>query len=148
MSAAFRSRVALLALVAMLLLALLPTIGRLGGGAIACASEGTPQTASTHHDMSMHDMSGMTPDQHRAHMAMMARMASRAPAPKPAPAHDGHDCPYCPLLSGLVDAGGVPWSPAAPLALAPWAVRAVVQRAIDAPVPALGAQGPPSPARV
>ncbi|WP_407907945.1 DUF2946 family protein [Lysobacter claricitrinus] len=146
MPAVARTPSAVLALVAVLLLALLPTIGRLGAGPVACADgEATPSHTmqQSMHGMSMHDMAGMTPEQHRVHMAMMARMAARAPAPERAPSHDSHDCPYCPLLSGLTDASRVSWSPAAPLALAPWSVRAVVQRATAAPVPALGAQGPP-----
>ncbi|WP_166636837.1 DUF2946 family protein [Cognatilysobacter terrigena] len=146
MSPALRRRFALLAVTAALLLALLPTIGRLGAGTVACESGMPASHAMPAMSMSMHHMAGMTPEQHRAHMAMMARMASRdaAPARVPTPAHDSHDCPYCPLLSGLVGATTLPWSPSAPLALAPWSVRAVAQRATDAPVPALGGQGPPS----
>lgn len=140
-----RRHFALPALAATLLLALLPTIGRLGAGAIACGESAGPSTAPHHAmpGMSMRDMAGMTHEQHLAHMAMMAREAMPAPAPEPASTHDGHDCPYCPLLSDLANLAAVPWSPATPLQLAPWSVRAIVHRAIGAPVPALGAQGPP-----
>ncbi|MGY3265753.1 hypothetical protein [Lysobacter sp. HA35] len=144
MSAVAHRRLALLALVAMLLLALLPTAGRLVGRAVACEEGGATQHAMSHDSAMAEAMAHMTPEEHHAHMALMARMGSHhgVPSPKPA-AHDGHDCPYCPLLSGLAGGGVLSWSPAVPVALAPWSVRAVVHRPVDAPVPALGAQGPP-----
>lgn len=144
MSPRAHRRLSLLALAAMLLLALLPTVGRLAGmgPAAGCGDAGGAPSMSMAMSMPGMDSGAMTPAEHRAHMAAMA--AVRAPASPVAPTgHDGHDCPYCPLLSGLDTAAMLPWTPHAPAAIGPWSVRAVVARAMDAPVPALGAQGPP-----
>lgn len=132
-------RLSLLALVAMLLLALLPTLGRLAGTGAGCEAP----VAARMDPAPMH-MAHMTPAQHRAHWAAMAAAHAAPGKPAPAPNRGGHDCPYCPLLSGLAAADALPWQPHAPPAIGPWSVRAIVARRLDAPVPALGAQGPPT----
>ena len=144
MSPAAHRRLSLLALAAMLLLALLPTTGRLAGVRMPTGCEEATSAPRLDRGMPGTDMASMTPAQHRAHMAAMAGGAPRPALPSTPAGHDGHDCPYCPLLSGLHAAAALPWAPDAPPAMGPWAVRAVVARAGDAPVPALGSQGPPT----
>ena len=128
-----------LALVAMLSLALLPTLGRLGG------------IAPSHHDMALADagamhahMPGM--DMHMAVHGQELRGARTPthPAPGEHEGHDGHDCTYCLLLSGLVGTAALQWRPPATVIATRLSTRAVANRVTDAPVPALGAQGPPA----
>lgn len=133
-----RSRAfAWLALVAMLLLAAVPSLGRLAGG------EPLPARASVH---ARHAMPAIA---HGMHHAAEAQLGHRRDAPHPdgktpgKNGHAGHDCAYCPLLSGLNLTASVPWLLRAPLQRVPWTVRAAASRPLDAPVPALGGQGPP-----
>lgn len=108
-----------LALVAMLLLASLPTAGRLvasaqaePGWAALCTSRG---------------MQWVRPGDHGS----------------PAVAHDGDDCAYCPLLHAL-DPPLVPmaWLPPAATSTA-FVIESTAQRSPDAPRSGLGARGPP-----
>ncbi|HEX2596103.1 MAG TPA: DUF2946 family protein [Luteimonas sp.] len=132
-----RRAFAWLALVAMLSLALLPTLGRLGAGvpvhaAMAMAGPMPAHVPGMAMDMAMH---GHASTHH----------AEEAAHPQPVPGqHDGHDCTYCLLLSGLVGSAVLHWLPAASGAPTRVSSPVVSSRALDAPVPALGAQGPPS----
>ncbi len=129
-------RFAWLALVAMLSLATLPTLGRLG-------------TIARHHGaMVMVDHAAMPASM--PGMAMAARHGAQAAVDAvhgeqaSHDGHEGHDCAYCVLLSGLATAAVLHWiPPATVLADAPPAQDFTTRR-IDAPVPALGGQGPPS----
>ena len=128
-----------LALVAMLSLALLPTLGRLGG------------TAPPHHgSMAIADVGAMHAHMPGMDMWMVAHgqelhgAGAAHPAPGEHEGHDGHDCTYCLLLSGLVATTALPWLPSATFVSTQLSTRAVANRASDAPVPALGAQGPPA----
>jgi hypothetical protein len=134
---------ACLALAAMLLLALVPAIGRLAAsapGARVLAHAVAPTRAA----MPSHSIHA----RHGGHAASAEVLPSQTrilPGKAPAPdGHGGHDCPYCPLLSGLATAITVPWMPRAPLRLAPWSIRVAASRPQEAPVPALGGQGPPA----
>ena len=129
-------RFAWLALVAMLSLATLPTLGRLG------------TIARDHGAMVMVDHSPMPASM--PGMAMSARYGGQAAVDAAHgeqaghDGHEGHDCAYCVLLSGLATAAVLHWiPPATRLADAPPA-QDFTNRRIDAPVPALGGQGPPS----
>jgi len=129
-------RFAWLALVAMLSLATLPTLGRLG------------TIARDHGAMVMVDHSAMPASM--PGMAMAARYGGQAAVDAAHgeqaghDGHEGHDCAYCVLLSGLATAAVLHWiPPATRLADAPPA-QDFTNRRIDAPVPALGGQGPPS----
>ena len=128
-----------LALVAMLLLALLPTAGRLAGvtehGAVhVVAAAATVDHAM--HGMSMHGM------HHPGAQHAAAGHSPAAPSQHPsAPRHE--DCDYCPLVAGLAFL-------AVPMALPPASLDATP--ALPAPaaslrsallVPGLGARGPP-----
>ncbi|HVI24594.1 MAG TPA: DUF2946 family protein [Xanthomonadaceae bacterium] len=141
-----RSRAfAWLALVAMLLLAAVPSLGRLAGA----QSRSAPGIVPASH--AMHAMPAVAHSGHGMHHAAAVQPSHRTDAlhsPGKAPSengHAGHDCAYCPLLSGLNAASSVPWLPRAPLQRAPWAVRVAANPPLAAPVPALGGQGPPVP---
>ena len=136
-----RSRAfAWLALVAMLMLVAVPSLGRLARGvpppapAMAHATHAMPAVAHAGHGM--HHTAAVQPGHH-----------SDAPHPRGETprenGHAGHDCAYCPLLAGLSLTATVPWLPRAPLERAPWSVRAAANPPLAAPVPALGGQGPP-----
>lgn len=136
-----RSRAfAWLALVAMLLLAAVPSLGRLAGGAPR------PAPAMAHET---HAMPAVAHAGYDVHHAPASQPSHRTDAPHPGGrtpgenGHAGHDCAYCPLLSGLNATASVPWLPRVPLPHAPWAVRAAANPPLAAPVPALGGQGPP-----
>lgn len=88
----FQHRMNLLALVAILLLALLPTFGRL-----AQASQGAVTDAWTQ----MCTVAGMKLVKLPA---WAARALTQPDAPAPRPDHAGMDCDYCPLLSTLTAA--------------------------------------------
>lgn len=126
-----------LALVAMLLLAALPTAGRLFGdhqssAALHAAMGHAPAPASVapeahaHHDH--HDGHGGDAD-------------DTAPLPLPV---DEPDCEYCPLYSGLLNSLAVPPLPTDHTPQVAWTVRALAVHHAAAPVPALGSQAPPS----
>jgi hypothetical protein len=129
-------RFAWLALVAMLSLATLPTFGRLG------------TTARDQGAMVMVDHATMPASM--PGVAMATRHGGQAAVDAAHgdhtghDGHEGHDCAYCVLLSGLATAAVLDWTlPATRLADAPPAQDFTTRR-IDAPVPALGGQGPPS----
>lgn len=88
----FQTRMQLLALAAILLLALLPTFGRL-----AQAGQGVAATAWTQ----MCTVAGMK----QVRLPAWADSAAGQPQPQdPAPGHAGMDCDYCPLLAALTAA--------------------------------------------
>ena len=135
-----------LAFAAMLSLAVLPTLGRLGGTMPAHPGMATSTAMSMADRHAMHaQVPGMAME-----MAMHGHMhavdgGARPTHPLPAPGeHEGHDCTYCLLLSGLVASAALHWMPPATFAATHLQARAVVDRRVAAPVPALGAQGPPS----
>lgn len=137
--------VAALALVAMLLLACVPTLGRVFGAGIAPA---VATAAAKPMSMSMPGMAGMSAAEHAAHMRRLAatRADSGRATDPPADPHRGHagrDCEYCPLLAGLSQVDGCAWLPPATQQLAPWIGRTVASPPVEAPVPKLGSQGPP-----
>ena len=118
------------ALVAMLLLALVPAVGRLveAGPAPAMAQA----AAAAHADHASHA-------RHAGH-AVHPDGAAAAGHPMP---HGADDCAYCPLLAGLQFALAIPCLAAVAPQRAPAPQWTVPQRATGAPVPALGGQGPP-----
>src|SRR4051794_18663190 len=135
-----------LAFLAMLSLALLPTLGRLGGTMPAHPGMATSTSISMGDRHATHaHMPGMAME-----TAMHGHMhaeddGARTAHPLPSPGeHDGHDCTYCLLLSGLVATAALHWMPPATFAATHLQTLAVADRRIAAPVPALGAQGPPS----
>jgi len=128
-------RFAWLALVAMLALATLPTLGRLG------------TIAHDHGAMVMVDHVAMPASM--PGMVMAAQHGAQAgvePAQGGHDGHEGHDCAYCVLLSGLATAAVVHWMPPATRLADEPPAQAFTNRRTDAPVPALGGQGPPSAA--
>ena len=131
-------RFAWLALVAMLALATLPTFGRLG------------TIARDHGAMVMADHGAMPPSMPGMAMPMQHGAQAGVEAAHGAPAghdgHEGHDCAYCVLLSGLATAVVLHWMPPATRLADKPPARDFTNRRIDAPVPALGGQGPPSAA--
>jgi hypothetical protein len=144
-------RFAWLALVAMLSLALLPTLGRLASG------HQHARMAMAHHAMAspMPAAVMVMPASHQMHHGANAAsdpLASRNAHAEHAgvehgnehEGHEGHDCGYCLLLSGLVGAATLQWLPAASRIAGQPSMPAFTNRRIDAPVPALGGQGPPS----
>lgn len=140
---------ACLALVATLLVVVMPTVGRQFGGGFVLPGESHGALHGTGHDAApaaMADMEGMSPAEHAHHMHAMASTDTdpAEPTDKPSPheGHAGHDCAYCPLASGLV-ALTVPTLDLDPTPLAPWSVRTAVVPPRAAPVPALGSRGPP-----
>ena len=142
-------RCAWLALVAMLSLALLPTVGRLASGqqhagvAMADHAMASPMAA----------VIAMPPSHHMQHgaTARADSLASRNAHAEHAgvehgnehEGHEGHDCSYCLLLSGLVGAATLQWMPPASRVAGQPSTPAFTNRRIGAPVPALGGQGPP-----
>lgn len=133
-SRSFHSRMTLLALAAILLLALLPTFGRLAQAGQGVTTEAWTQLCT----LSGMKLVKLPP------VAMHA--AGHAAAPMPSPDHGGMgmDCDYCPLLSMLTLAvaalvlalvGFAPSTPASP--------RAVPLRARLHPF-GLGSRGPPA----
>ena len=123
----------------MLLIVVMPTVGRQFGGGFALPGELHGAT----HSAAMADMGGMPPAEHALHMRDMASTGTEsADTPAPHEGHAGHDCAYCPLLSGLI-AFTVPRLDLDPAPLAPWSVRAAATPPSAAPVPTLGARGPP-----
>jgi hypothetical protein len=116
-----------LALVAMLLLASVPTLGRLAASA-----------APVH----VHDGQAM------AAMPGMAHADAAAHVPPAHPAHPAHqhdeDCAYCALLGATVPAlvSALALPPSLPPEIAPSPWRAPSRRAL--PPGALGSRGPPA----
>ena len=129
-----------LALLAMLLLAIVPTAGRIAGGghAMHAMPVATDAPAPVAHGDAHHAM---------GHHGAAAHHAAPAPPipvpPVPAAPHDG-DCEYCPLLSGLVAFALPPVALDAidATVLVPAPPRATAPR--DLLVPGLGARGPPT----
>lgn len=116
-----------LALLAILLLAMVPTLGRLAGSVPGEAA------ASVAHQMGHHPMA--------SHMPGMAHAAGDRAAP-PHHRHDD-DCAYCVLLGSAVPtvtlALALPATPLPVFAMPPWTVRP--QRSL--PRGRLGSRGPP-----
>lgn len=148
-------RFAWLALVAMLSLALLPTFGRLGAG--VAADGGMPADHAMPSPMSGFGMAMAVQPHMQEHVAARSlhplpphsghAVGTRASGERPGGSHEGHgghDCTYCLLLAGLVGATTVQWRLPAPFIPGHRATPAFTNRRIDAPVPALGGQGPPS----
>lgn len=128
-----------LALTATLLLALMPSLGRLMGHAAATGAG--LRTAAPHSTHAMHRMD-VASDTHAAARTHGSR-TSRAPA-TPHRGHGSVDCDYCLLVAP---------APPAPLGLAGPAPLAGGMSAANrraqlttqrAPVPTLGSQGPPA----
>jgi hypothetical protein len=135
----FHRLFASLGLTAMLLLSVLPTLGRLAG---AQAVHGAmPAT----HD-AMHSLSpGMSHAQHMAHMSP-APPAGHAPD-HDAPAsgeHAGHDCSYCALLAGLASVPGLSGLPAALHASRSSVPLPASTRPVELRTSCLGSRGPPT----
>ena len=134
----FHRLFASLGLTAMLLLSVLPTLGRLAG------TQAPHGAVPVTHD-AMQSMAGMSHAQHMVHMSP-ARHAGHSPD-HDAPAsgeHAGHDCSYCALLAGLASVPGLSGLPAAP----PVSRASVSHRACSRPVElrtsCLGSRGPPT----
>ena len=133
----FHRLFASLGLTAMLLLSVLPTLGRLAG---AQAVHG----AVPAHD-AMHSMAGMTHAEHTAHMSP-AQHAGHSPE-RDAPAsgeHAGHDCSYCALLAGLASVPALPGLPAALHASRASVPHRVCSRPVELRTSCLGSRGPPT----
>jgi hypothetical protein len=135
----FHDNFAVLALVAMLLLVALPTAGRITG---APTHAGHAIGASAH-PLQRANAPMVVGGVHRGH-GMHHAALERSPVPTQSPPRSGHDCDYCPLLTGLAP-------PALPLAIpSPRDTgRAELPARRSAPiptvlVPGLGARGPPS----
>ena len=137
----------------MLSLALLPTLGRLASG------QQHAGMAMAHHAMALQMSDAAMAMPASRHMHHDASAASNALASRNAHAgvehaapghgdehegHEGHDCSYCMLLSGLVGAATLQWTPPASRIIGQPTMPAFTSRRIGAPVPALGGQGPPS----
>jgi hypothetical protein len=134
-NAAFQRRMTLLAIAAMLLLALLPTAGRL----LSAGSEGPLGSAWAQ----MCTMSGLK-------LVKIAPDGTSNPAiPKPGSGDFGaSDCAYCPLLNTLATsvlfvALALPMP-----ALRSWPQRQFSQRAIRRHPCGLGSRGPPGRFRI
>jgi hypothetical protein len=131
--AAFQHRMSLLAIGAMLLLALLPTLGRL-----ASARSDAPRGGWTQ----MCTLSGLK-------LVKIAPSDSSSPA---VPGHDGHaggsDCPYCPLANAI--AALVVLAVLVPLLsiLRPWPRHRASAQAIRWHPCGLGSRGPPGGVRI
>ena len=134
----FHRLFASLGLTAMLLLSVLPTLGRLAG---AQAVHGAmPAT----HD-AMHSMPGMSHAEHMAHMSP-AQHAGQSPD-HDAPAtggHAGHDCSYCALLAGLASVPALPGLPAALHASRASVPLPACNRPVELRTSCLGSRGPPT----
>ncbi len=120
-----------LALAAIVLLALVPTMGRLGGGS-AVASAAAPSAVGA--------LFAAPDTLHVAHASGTDPATSPHP---PSGEHQGHDCAYCPLLTATV-ALDAPGNRFAPLhANVPVAPPAAHHLRTGALVPGLGSRGPP-----
>jgi hypothetical protein len=132
-NAAFQRRMTLLAIAAMLLLALLPTAGRLWSAG-ADPSRGAWAQMCT--------MAGLT-------LVKIAPAGSSSPA---VPGHDGHaggsDCPYCPLANAI--AALVVLVALVPLlrVLRSWPRRRALQWFVLRHPCGLGSRGPPGRFRI
>jgi hypothetical protein len=126
----FHRLFASLGLTAMLLLSVLPTLGRLAG---AQAVHGAmPAT----HD-AMHSLSpGMSRAQHAGHAPDHDAPASGE--------HAGHDCSYCALLAGLASVPGLSGLPAALHASRSSVPLPVSTRPVELRTSCLGSRGPPT----
>jgi hypothetical protein len=134
----FHRMFASLGLTAMLLLSVLPTLGRLAG---AQAVHGAMRAS---HD-AMHSMPGMSHAQHMAHMAP-AQHAGHSPDHE-APAsgeHAGHDCSYCALLAGLASVPALSGLPAALHASRASVPLPACNRPVELRTSCLGSRGPPT----
>ena len=127
-----------LALVAVLALALVPTVGRVAKAG-AGVDHGAMQHATTAAQVVVDPHAA-----HRGHHGAHHAMAEAPPAaPAPMPHHGDGDCEYCPLLQGLVTPAP---AAVAPLDAAPPAH--VAQRNTPARIAfrhpnGLGSRGPP-----
>jgi hypothetical protein len=125
-----------LCLTAMLLLSVVPTVGRLAGERAMHAQ--APAAAST-----MPHTDGMS---HASHMAHARAEADSRPAEEGAAStdeHFGHECPYCPLLAGLASIEVPPGLPAALPARRSFVPEIVGRRAVSPQTSCLGSRGPP-----
>ncbi|MDQ3510799.1 MAG: DUF2946 family protein [Pseudomonadota bacterium] len=122
------------ALAAILLLALVPTAGRLvtGAGQSATAAADSSEVAGAQ---------VTAPDtNHAAHAAAAGPSSSpRSPSGE----HDGHDCAYCPLLTSTVSLQVPTIQLSALQAAVPVPSRALHERPAAARIPGLGSRGPP-----
>jgi len=122
----------------MLLLSILPTLGRLAGEGAWPATHGGAVPAGAHR----------TGADHMAHMAHAAHAGHARPSTPAVPApHDGHgahDCAYCPLLAGLASLPVPPGIRASIRAAdtVPWIRVANVPVALR--TSSLGSRGPPT----
>ena len=134
----FHRMFASLGLTAMLLLSVLPTLGRLAG---AQAVHGAmPAT----HD-AMPSMPGMSHAQHMAHMSP-AQHAGHSPdhdAPKSGE-HAGHDCSYCALLAGLASVPALAGLPTALHASSTSVPLPACNWPVELRTSCLGSRGPPT----
>ena len=142
-----------LALLAIVLLATLPTLGRVLSATSSTSPSVTRPQAMHHMPGMAHDMAGMAQVDHGA-MATMHAMHQRpaGDAKSPSPPHaarDQHrdhgegDCDYCPLLHSLLASGDI-----ALLAIGEAALPAPQLRMLSAALPwhypsGLGSRGPP-----
>lgn len=132
-NAAFQRRMTLLAIAAMVLLALLPTAGRLWSAG-ANASRGAWAQMCT--------MAGLK-------LVNIASAGSSTPA---VPGHDGHaggsDCPYCPLANAI--ASLLLWvAVVLPLPVSrSWPRRHALQWVVRGHPCGLGSRGPPDRFRI
>jgi len=122
----FRSLMQRLALAATFALALVPTFGRLAQGIEAPAMRDAWGAMCT--------VAGLTVDDTAAHGAH----APAAPAP-----HHVDDCPYCPLLQGLVEASAPAFDLAQALPAAPVLPARLPTARFEHPT-GLRSRGPPS----
>ena len=147
-----------LALVAMLSLALLPTLGRLATGqkhagmAMVDHAMASPMAAAMAMPAWHHMPHGATANRSDSLASRTAHAGDGHAGVEHAgvehgdghEGHDGHECSYCLLLSGLVGAATLQWMPPASRIAGQQSMPAFANRRVDAPVPALGGQGPPS----
>lgn len=122
-----------LALAAILLLALVPTAGRLVAGAeqpaalTAFQEDGSAQIATA-----------------EAHHGSHAPATSASSSPRsPSGEHDGHDCDYCPLLTATVSLQVPSILLSALRTAVPVVAAATAGPRADALIPGLGSRGPP-----
>ncbi|MFL6591142.1 MAG: DUF2946 family protein [Luteimonas sp.] len=127
-----------LALIAMLLLSVLPTVGRLAGEGALAAAHGHAAAAAAH---------GSGVD-HMAHMAHAVHAdhgrPSMPPVPPPHDGHGSHDCPYCPLLTGLASSPVPPGMPASTDAAGTVPSVQVASVPLALRTSSLGSRGPPA----
>jgi len=136
-SARFHRHASRLALAAILLLALVPTLGRLAQAREA-AAHATPWWAA------MCTARGLQPVLLAPGVREAGAIAVTTPAPPPPSPHDaGSDCDYCPLLATALPVALPPPS-VPPAALPPALCTPVAQVAHAQPHPCgLGSRGPP-----